>query len=176
MIELYQWIGNIHLQLHLRLFIIINRIISKQNTYHEKEYITTNKYIWNSLHNNIAPTHIQQNHYLDTHRLYKKQDQQLPAPPLPPKIKLIKKNNDLPPPLPPKIQLFLNKEEQQDISLDDNNSFFGSSKYINICAYCKKILLEWKREWGYNVRGDRKKFDKRKESEAHTEFNSRTCI
>jgi hypothetical protein len=76
-----------------------------------------------------STTHIQQ-HHLDTHRLYKKQDQKVPPPPLPPKIKINqhKRNDPPPPPLPPKIQLFLNREEEKDFSLDDNNnSFYGSS-------------------------------------------------
>lgn len=49
-----------------------------------------------------------------------KQDQQLPPPPLPPKIKL---NQDIPPPLPPKIQMFLNQEPQLD-----SHTYFEQSK------------------------------------------------
>lgn len=59
-----------------------------------------------------------QQHYTDAHRLHKKQDQKLPPPPLPPKIRL----TDIPPPLPPKIQVFLNQADK------DDRSFYGSSK------------------------------------------------
>lgn len=65
--------------------------------------------------------------YSNTQNLYRKQEQQVPPPPIPPKIKIEKEK---PPPLPPKIQLFLNQKdvhEENDILLDDS-LLFGSSK------------------------------------------------
>ncbi|KAG2203273.1 hypothetical protein INT47_000193, partial [Mucor saturninus] len=61
-----------------------------------------------------------QQQFTDTHRLNKKQEQQLPPPPLPPKIKL---NHDIPPPLPPKIREYSNQEPHLD-----TQTFFEPSK------------------------------------------------
>lgn len=70
--------------------------------------------------------------YSNTQNLYRKQEQQVPPPPIPPKIKIEKEK---PPPLPPKIQLFLNQKdvhEESDTLLDDTLLFGSSTNKLRV--------------------------------------------